>query len=234
MSTKESAVLAIDTSGSFCSVAFRNSDGRTEMRTSEGEGDHFERLPVLVSELCAEVGVLPSRLTEIRIGLGPGSFTGLRIGLGFAKGLACANGIELRGQSSFVACAKATIIQLESSRRQDSIAVFSDARRGEVYWGVYKGTESGSLDEIISPTIVTVAEVVAWQNSNPTSVFTTPLRGFAVSGISDVIVQDHIGIGLIEDTLDECEGRTLETLAAIEPHYIRAVAAKTIQERRRD
>lgn len=234
MSSKESAILSIDTSGSFCSVAFRHSDGRTEMRTSEGEGDHFERLPVLVSEVCAEVGVPPSRLTQIRIGLGPGSFTGLRIGLGFAKGLASANGIELRGQSSFLACAKATVMQLESSRRGDSISVLSDARRGELYWGIYKSTESGRLDEIIPPQIATVEEVVAWQKNNPRSVFTTPLRGFTVSGLSDVIVQDHIGIGLIGDTVEECQECSLETLASIEPHYIRSVAAKTIEERRRD
>lgn len=234
MSSKERAVLAIDTSGSFCSVAIRHSDGRIEMRTSEGEGDHFERLPVLVSELCAEVGMTPSRITQIRIGLGPGSFTGLRIGLGFAKGLACANGIELRGESSFLACAKAAVMQLESSRRGDSISVLSDARRGEVYWGVYRPTEPGGIDEIIPPKIATVGDVVAWQKANPRSICTTPLRGFAVSGLSDVIVQDHIGIGLLGDTVDESEGRALATLASIEPHYIRSVAAKTIEERRRD
>jgi hypothetical protein len=112
--------------------------------------------------------------------------------------------------------------------------VLSDARRGELYWGIYKSTESGRLDEIIPPQIATVEEVVAWQKNNPRSVFTTPLRGFTVSGLSDVIVQDHIGIGLIGDTVEECQECSLETLASIEPHYIRSVAAKTIEERRRD
>jgi hypothetical protein len=94
-------LLAIDTSGSFCSIALRRGDGVTVERASSGEGDHFERLPDLVAETLRVGQLSACDLSAIVVGLGPGSFTGLRIGLSYAKGLATAARVPLLGVSSF-------------------------------------------------------------------------------------------------------------------------------------
>lgn len=234
MVAERSYVLAIDTSGSFCSVVLRQGSNPLVTKTSEGEGDHFEQLPILVADIFDEVPGASNQLAEVRIGLGPGSFTGLRIGLGFAKGLVSAERIPLIGISSFFACALATKHQIESSKQLTPIGVVSDARRGEVFWATYEASRDGSLTEVNAPAIVPVSTVEAWKEKNTEGMIATPLRGFCVTGVGDIIVQDHIGIGLIHATISDIPQASAEQWAVIEPQYIRPVAAKTIEERTRD
>ncbi len=234
MPSRRPFVLAIDTSGSFCSVAISDGNAVVVAKTSEGEGNHFERLPDLVSAVFEEVGISAGNCGQLRIGLGPGSFTGLRIGLGFAKGFVAAEKIPLVGLSSFYACALATYRQLDDAAKRQSIGVFSDARRGEVFWALYAHKDGQGLIEIQAPEIVPVATVQAWRADAPESVCATPLGGFCIPDVSDVIVQDHIGIGLLESTVTDMPRASADMWATVEPHYIRPVAAKTIEERRGD
>ena len=234
MPSRRPFVLAIDTSGSFCSVAISDGNAVVVAKTSEGEGNHFERLPDLVSAVFEEVGISADNCGQLRIGLGPGSFTGLRIGLGFAKGFVAAEKIPLVGLSSFHACALATYRQLDNAGKRQPIGVFSDARRGEVFWALYAHTEGRGVVEIRGPEIVSANKVREWREQTPGSVCATPVGGFCVPDVNDVIVQDHIGIGLLESTVTDMPKASADMWAMVEPHYIRPVAAKTIEERRRD
>ncbi|MCU0661475.1 MAG: tRNA (adenosine(37)-N6)-threonylcarbamoyltransferase complex dimerization subunit type 1 TsaB [Myxococcota bacterium] len=63
-------------------------------------------------------------------GAGPGTFTGLRIGLSSIKGLCLASGAALRGVSSLKALALC-------SPQPGLVAAVSDARRGELFAGLY-------------------------------------------------------------------------------------------------
>ena len=65
--------LAVDTSGSFCSVALERADGVVFHAESEGNGDHFEQLPPLVESVGAQASVRLVDLAQVVIGLGPGS-----------------------------------------------------------------------------------------------------------------------------------------------------------------
>jgi tRNA threonylcarbamoyladenosine biosynthesis protein TsaB len=121
-------VLGIDTATRFSSVAIVN-DGEL---LAEARGDAHGRgtdLLVLVDRVCADAKLLPRELDAVAIGAGPGSFTSLRIGMATAKGIAFAAGKPLWAASSLAALAE--------PGPGERVAAVLDARRGEVYAGVF-------------------------------------------------------------------------------------------------
>jgi tRNA threonylcarbamoyladenosine biosynthesis protein TsaB len=222
-------VLALDTGGSFCSVALRTTDGVVVYEESEGQGDHFERLPGIVRRVCTKSGIATSDLKQIRIGVGPGSFTGLRIGMSFAKGLAMTHRIPLVGVSSFLAVAYA--LAQRGSLKAGSVAVISDARRDEVFMASY-AVLGGSVVEQSPPSIVSVHELAAWQAAEAGRQVCCSLRDFAPAGVCDVRVESRIAEGLLAVEGVDQGPFSLEQVSLLEPTYLRAVAAKSIEERR--
>lgn len=77
-------------------------------------------------------------LSLISVGLGPGSFTGLRVGLAVAKGLSRVSGAPIIGVSTLASMAYAM-----HSKGPTWAAI--DARRREVYAGLYQRDERGQL-----------------------------------------------------------------------------------------
>lgn len=219
-------VVAIDTSGSFCSVAIRLSTGGVLSLSSPGSGDHFEQLPRMLERACEAAGVAPTLIGEVRIGVGPGSFTGLRIGMSFAKGLAWSLRVPLVGCSSFAGIAAAAFAREVAIER---IVVVADARRDEVFAGAYR--RGLPVQEEISPCIVPISECLSAPWSVEGTVWITPQRDFVVPGLSLTHEPDGAK-GLVSLLVDEERGFCLEEIAVLEPTYLRAVAAKTIEERR--
>ena len=174
-----SNTLAIDTSGSFCSVALSTRAGDLFSVSSPGTGDHFEQLPRMVGRLCGQGLLSASDLDEIRIGVGPGSFTGLRIGMSFAKGLSWAARVPLVGYSSFAATAE---IALARSPGPARVVVLSDARRDEVFVGSYR--LDAELKEEIAPGIVPLSELSAspWHGGSDGAMWVSPHHGLVVLG----------------------------------------------------
>ena len=96
-------------------------------------GEHASRLLVLVERALAEAGVGWPDLERIAVGVGPGGFTGLRIGIATARALAQARGLPLVPVSSLAALAAGT------GAAGGAVAAVVDARRGEVFAGVWAG-----------------------------------------------------------------------------------------------
>jgi tRNA threonylcarbamoyladenosine biosynthesis protein TsaB len=99
----------------------------------QSRGDHAARLLVLVEGLLAEAGTGWDEVGRIAVGAGPGGFTGLRIGIATARALAQATGVPLVPVSSLAALAAG------SGDPDGTVAAVLDARRGEVFAGVYAG-----------------------------------------------------------------------------------------------
>ena len=121
-------VLGIDTATRFSDVAIVR-DGAV---IAEARGDAQGRgtdLLVLVDRVCADATLSPRELDAVAIGAGPGSFTSLRIGMATAKGIAFAAGKPLWAVSSLAALAEPA--------PGERVAAVLDARRGEVYAGVF-------------------------------------------------------------------------------------------------
>lgn len=93
---------------------------------------HSESLMPMVARVLAESQCQLADLDGIAITIGPGSFTGLRIGLAAAKGLALAAGIPLVALSTLEVLA-ANVIGCDAL-----ICPILDARRNEVYGGLYQ------------------------------------------------------------------------------------------------
>jgi len=89
------------------------------------------RVLVLVERALADGGVTWDDVDRIAVGVGPGGFTGLRIGIATARALAQARGLPLVPVSSLAALAAG------ADAAEVAVAAVVDARRGEVFAGVW-------------------------------------------------------------------------------------------------
>lgn len=86
-----------------------------------------------IEEILARVGIKPNELDAIVVSEGPGSYTGVRIGVTLAKTLAWTLQKPLVGISSLKALAA------NAALYNGLVCPIFDARRGNVYTGVYQG-----------------------------------------------------------------------------------------------
>jgi tRNA threonylcarbamoyladenosine biosynthesis protein TsaB len=126
-------VLSIDTSNYVLGIGLL--DGETVMGEyiSNIKKNHSVRVMPAIQTLMNECGIKPGDLSKIVVAEGPGSYTGVRIGVTIAKTLAWTLKIPLSGVSSLeVAAASA------GRYFNGYVSPFFDARRGQIYTGLYK------------------------------------------------------------------------------------------------
>jgi tRNA threonylcarbamoyl adenosine modification protein YeaZ len=95
---------------------------------------HGELLAPAVREVLAEAGAKVRDLGAVVAGVGPGPFTGLRVGLVTAASLGDTLGIPAYGVCTLDA------LGLDAAT-PEPVLVATDARRREVYWGIYAAGE---------------------------------------------------------------------------------------------
>jgi tRNA threonylcarbamoyladenosine biosynthesis protein TsaB len=96
---------------------------------------HASFMQPAIETLCKQTGIALSSIDAIAISLGPGSYTGLRVGMATAKGIAYAIGKPLIGINTLQIMAAAA--KLKFPNHQSSICALLDARRMEVFTGIY-------------------------------------------------------------------------------------------------
>ncbi|GAA4177467.1 tRNA (adenosine(37)-N6)-threonylcarbamoyltransferase complex dimerization subunit type 1 TsaB [Gryllotalpicola koreensis] len=134
-------LLAIDTSAGT-SVAVVDYDGGVLAEASDaGTRGHAERIGRLISDALAESGVAPAELSAVAAGMGPGPFTGLRVGIVAARAFALAAGKPVVNLVSHDAIA----FGVYRDGRSGPLLVVTDARRRELYWSFYEGTDDAGL-----------------------------------------------------------------------------------------
>ncbi len=131
--------LGIDTSTSFLSLALWSAEGVLGTFCENIGRDHAKRLILELDQLFEKATIKKSSLAGIGVGIGPGSYTGLRVGIASAKGLSRALGIPLSGVDSLAAIAYGC---LEEGQKG---LITLDARRGNVYAGLYEKTQNEVL-----------------------------------------------------------------------------------------
>src|ERR1700690_3810471 len=94
----------------------------------------FRELEFLLGELALKM----DQIELFAVAAGPGSFTGLRVGLAAVKGWAEVYGKPIAAVSALEAVA----VQARSSA--GLIVPVLDARRGQVYFGIYRRVASGA------------------------------------------------------------------------------------------
>ena len=125
-------VLAIETSAPTGSIALWASGECLQEQAFEGVRNHAAQLAPRVRALLAAHGGLKT-IDGYAISIGPGSFTGLRIGVSFVKGLAAAHRRPAVGISTL----RIMAIQALRDRQTDRCLAVLDARRGELFGGLY-------------------------------------------------------------------------------------------------
>jgi tRNA threonylcarbamoyladenosine biosynthesis protein TsaB len=148
-------VLSIETSTMFGGVAVVDSGAGllAEERCSVKTG-HAERLMGLVDRALGGCGLGLEDLDAIAVAVGPGSFTGLRIGLGTAKGLAFSTGLGV------VAVPTLEAFALCLPCLPHPLCPMLDARRGEVYAGVFL-SEGEDVRRLVPETSIKAVELAA-------------------------------------------------------------------------
>jgi len=147
-------VVALDTASPSTVAGVMLGDGTVvEQRDDPPEGsrgEHASRLLVLVERALAAGGVEWGGVDRIAVGVGPGGFTGLRIGIATARALAQARGLPLVGVGSLEALA------LGADAGAGAVAAVLDARRGEVFGGVWAGGR-----QLVAPAALAPEELAA-------------------------------------------------------------------------
>ncbi|NNU91574.1 tRNA (adenosine(37)-N6)-threonylcarbamoyltransferase complex dimerization subunit type 1 TsaB [Anoxybacillus sp. CHMUD] len=147
-------VLAIDTSTFVMGVAVV--DGQIvkgEMITNLKKNHSIRVMPAIES-LLQECDVNPQDLDRIVVAKGPGSYTGVRIGVTIAKTLAWTLNIPLVGVSSL------EVMAANAKYFGGLIVPLMDARRGQIYTGLYKA-EGGNIQSIVADQVILATD---WAN----------------------------------------------------------------------
>jgi len=128
-------LLALETATAVTGVAlFRGDECVAEVVRADGTA--AELLMPAIDEVLRGAGLRPEGLAAIAVSIGPGSFTGLRVGLATAKGLAFGTDVPLVPVPTLAALA----LRAEATERP--VLALLDARRGEVYAGLFDCSEA--------------------------------------------------------------------------------------------
>lgn len=141
-------VLAIDTSNYTLGIAVIDENKVVGELITNLKKNHSVRAMPAIEWLLKECETTPKELTKIVVAEGPGSYTGVRIGVTIAKTLAWTLNIPLVGVSSLEVLAASV-----GRYFQGYVSPLFDARRGQVYTGLYR-FKDGQLVQEKQDTIV--------------------------------------------------------------------------------
>ncbi|CAK9039343.1 tRNA threonylcarbamoyladenosine biosynthesis protein TsaB (t(6)A37 threonylcarbamoyladenosine biosynthesis protein TsaB) [Durusdinium trenchii] len=143
--------MGLDTSLQRCSVAILRDGVVLAGQSLDMERGHAEHLAPMAAAVLREAGVKVSDLDRVGVVVGPGGFTGVRVALAFARGLVIGAQIPAIAVTSLAALAENV-----AAEKNMLIAPVIDARRGQVYAGLY-ASDGGVL---VDPFVATPKEAL--------------------------------------------------------------------------
>ena len=138
---RDMKVLAIESSGLTASVAVVEETRTVAEYTVDYKKTHSQTLLPMIDEVVRMTDLELAEIDAIAVSGGPGSFTGLRIGSATAKGL----GLALDKPLIHVPTVDGLAYQVYGCR--DIICPIMDARRNQVYTGIYTFSASAGKKE---------------------------------------------------------------------------------------
>ncbi len=149
-------ILALDSSGLVASVALVDSTESGEELVAEYtvnyKKTHSQTLLPMLDEVARMIELDLQTVDAIAVAGGPGSFTGLRIGAATAKGL----GLALKKPLIHVPTIAGLAYNLWGAK--GLICPIMDARRGQVYTGIYT-FEDGKLTTLEDQMAISIEEL---------------------------------------------------------------------------
>ena len=145
-------ILAIDTSALTATAAILSEDMLIGEISTTTKLTHSQTIMPMIDELLKKVSLDITDIDLFACSEGPGSFTGLRIGIGTIKGLAYGLQKPVVGVSTLESLAH------NISVTDLVICPIMDARRGQVYNGLYKYNDD-ILECITEPRALSIEEL---------------------------------------------------------------------------
>lgn len=155
-------VLALDSSGLVASVAIMEDSILKAEYTIHHKKTHSQTLLPMLDEICRMTELDLKEIDGIAIAKGPGSFTGLRIGSATAKGLGLALAKPIVEVSTLEALA------YNAYGVGGVVCPVMDARRSQVYTGIYRFEQNGNeyeIEEILPPCAISIEEICGKLNA---------------------------------------------------------------------
>ena len=145
-------LLAIDTSAGTAVAVLVDGAVASESYDSNSM-QHAEQIGIQIQQGLEAANKKSSEVAAVAVGVGPGPFTGLRVGIAAAKMFAEGVSAPIYGVGSLDAIAFA------NSLDQPTL-VLTDARRSEVFFGLYQGkTAAGAPKALLGPGVKKQAEL---------------------------------------------------------------------------
>lgn len=145
-------ILGIETSVEHVGVAVGDHNGIRAHAAIASDRRHAESLTPMIQFVLHQADLTMSDISSVAVDIGPGLFTGMRVGIATAQSVAWALELPLVPVCSLDALAHSVMWV------DNTIAAALDARRGEVYWALYRanGTE---LQRITEPAVTSPEDV---------------------------------------------------------------------------
>jgi tRNA threonylcarbamoyladenosine biosynthesis protein TsaB len=130
-------VLGLETATAQVGCALGDDEGLVASFQLARGRRHAESLAPAIEHLCLQSGIRLDQVGAIAVDIGPGLFTGLRVGVATGKALAAALGLPMVGLPSL------DVLAHPHRRHRGLVASVVDARRGEVFWALYRPPGDG-------------------------------------------------------------------------------------------
>lgn len=173
-------ILGIDGSGLVASVAVVEDDNLIGEYTTGYKKTHSQTLLPMLDALGSMIELDLNTIDAIAVAAGPGSFTGLRIASATAKGIGLSIGCPI------ISVPTVDAIAFNMWGNSGIICPIMDARRGQVYTGLYSFSEDGSFNVLREQCAVDFHDIAADINA----------RGAAVTFLGD-------GVPVFRELIDE-------------------------------
>ncbi len=178
-------ILGIESASLVASAALVEDDAVIAEYTVNNKKTHSQTLLPMIDEIFRMTERTPEMLDAVAVAAGPGSFTGLRIGSATAKGIALACDIPVIP----VPTTDAMAYQFYGCAHR--ICPILDARRSEVYTGIYRFERD--FEVLMPASAMPLAELMEKLKEEPGPVV------FTGDGIS--VFKERITAALGEDAL---------------------------------
>ncbi len=180
---------------------------------------HLENLALTISDVIERTQVPLKNIDGFGVALGPGSFSGIRIGLATIKGIALALKKPVAGIPSLEIMAWQALEECESG------AALIDARRNQIYLGIYKKSSSRLLS-LNEPLLVSSSQLDNYLEKAPNplvlcgdSAVEPLIKSASRAARTTIIVPSAAACGVLAS--QRLSQREPEDLHSIAPIYIR-------------
>lgn len=146
-------ILGIDSSGLTASAAIVSGDMLAAEFTVNNKQTHSQTLLPMIDQVVKMSGIALEEIDGIAVAAGPGSFTGLRIGTSTAKGMALAL------DKPIISVPTLEGLAYRMAGFSGVICPLMDARRNQVYTGIYQITEN-QLKCLLGQSAMDIQEIV--------------------------------------------------------------------------